>query len=139
MGDKVSEQQWFPNSMAGLSLSVPIFASGRRYMNIRKAQINLDKAKTTKSMVTDQLLLQEKQLRYNLVNANLQYKSQKDNVDVSKRVYTSMENKFKQGMASSLELTQSNQLYLQSENNYITALMNLLQTKVALDKLLSNL
>jgi outer membrane protein len=139
MGDKVSEQQWFQNSMAGLSLSVPIFASGQRYMNIKKAQINLEKAKTTKSMVTDQLLLQEKQLRYNLVNANLQYKSQKDNVDVSKRVFTSMENKYKQGMASSLELTQSNQLYLQSENNYITALMNLLQTKVALDKLLSNL
>ena len=90
-------------------------------------------------MVTDQLLLQEKQLRYNLVNANLQYKSQKDNVDVSKRVYTSMENKYKQGMASSLDLTQANQLYLQSENNYISALMNLLQTKVALDKLLSNL
>jgi outer membrane protein TolC len=139
MGDKVSEQQWFQNSMAGLSLSVPIFASGQRYMNIKKAQINLEKAKTTKSMVTDQLLLQEKQLRYNLVNANLQYKSQKDNVDVSKRIYTSMENKYKQGMASSLELTQANQLYLQSENNYITALMNLLQTKVALDKLLSNL
>jgi outer membrane protein len=139
MGDKVGDQQWFPNSMAGLSLTVPIFASGRRYMNIRKAQISLDKAKTTKSMVTDQLLLQEKQLRYNLVNANLQYNSQKDNVDVSKRIYTSMENKFKQGMASSLELTQANQLYLQSENNYITALMNLLQTKVALDKLLSNL
>jgi outer membrane protein len=139
MGDKVGEQQWFPNSVAGLSITVPIFASGRRYMNIKKAQINLDKAKTTKSMVTDQLLLQEKQLRYNLVNANLQYNSQKENVDVSKRIYASMENKFRQGMASSLDLTQANQLYLQSENNYITALMNLLQTKVALDKLLSNL
>jgi outer membrane protein len=139
MGDKVSEQQWFQNSMTGLSLSIPIFASGHRYVNIKKAQINLEKAKTTKTMVTDQLLLQEKQLRYNLVNANLQYKSQKDNVDVSKRVYTSMENKYKQGMASSLDLTQANQLYLQSENNYISALMNLLQTKVALDKLLSNL
>jgi outer membrane protein len=139
MGDKVSEQQWFQNSMVGLSLTVPIVASGRRYVNIKKAQINLEKAKTTKSMVTDQLLLQEKQLRYNLVNANLQYKSQKDNVEVSKRIFTSMENKFKQGMASSLELTQSNQLYLQSENNYITSLMNLLQTKVSLDKLLNNL
>ena len=90
-------------------------------------------------MVTDQLLLQEKQLRYNLVNANQQYISQKDNIDVSKRVYASMENKFRQGMASSLELTQANTLYLQAENNYITSLMSLLQTKLALDKLLNNL
>jgi len=139
MGDKVSSQQWFPNSMAGLSISIPIFASGQRYANIKRAQINLEKARTTKDMMTDQLLLQEKQLRFNLVSANQQYKSQKDNVDVSKRVYTSTENKYKQGMVSSLELTQANSLYLQSENNYISALMNLLQTKLALDKLLNNM
>jgi outer membrane protein len=139
MGDKIKTQQWFQNSMTGLQLSIPIFASGQRYSQIKKAQINFEKARTTKEMVTEQLLLQEKQLRYNLVNANLQYKNQKDNVDVSKRVYASTENKFKQGMASSLELTQANSLYLQSENNYVSALMNLLQTKLALDKLLNNL
>jgi outer membrane protein len=139
MGDKVSDLRWFQNSMAGLSLSVPIFSAGQRYARIKQAQIDLEKAKTTKDMITEQLLLQEKQLRYNLVNANLQYESQKDNVEVSKRVYTSMENKFKQGMASSLDLTQANSLYLEAENNYVSALMNLLQTKVALDKLLNNM
>ncbi len=139
MGDKVSELRWFQNSMAGFSLSVPIFASGQRYARIRQAQINLERAKTTKDMVAEQLLLQEKQLRYNLVNANLQYISQKENVEVSKRVYASTENKYRQGMASSLDLTQANGLYLQAENNYVSALMNLLQTKVALDKLLNNM
>ncbi|MEI6047686.1 MAG: TolC family protein [Bacteroidota bacterium] len=139
MGDKVSGQEWFQNSMTGLQLSIPIFGSGQKYSQIKKAQINLEKARTTKEMVTEQLLLQEKQLRYNLVNANLNYNSQKDNIDVAKRVYASMENKFRQGMASSLELTQSNSLYLQAENNYISALMNLLQTKLALDKLLNNI
>ena len=139
MGDKVSGLAWFQNSMAGVQLSIPIFAGGQRYARIRKARINLDKAKITKDMVSEQLLIQEKQLRYNLVNANLQYKSQKENVEVSKRVYASMENKFKQGMASSLDLTQSNSLYLQAENNYVSSLMNLLQTKIALDKLLNNM
>jgi len=139
MGDKVGDQRWFDNSMAGLSLSVPIFASGQRYTRIKQAQINLEKAKNTKAMVSDQLLLQEKQLRYDLVNANLQYMSQKENVEVAQRVYESTENKYKQGMASSLELTQANSQYLQAENNYVTSLMNLLQTKVALDKLLNNM
>jgi outer membrane protein TolC len=139
MGEEIGGQSWFPNSIAGLQINVPIFASGQRYHRIKKARVNLEKARTTREMVTDQLLLQEKQLRYNLVNANQQYISQKDNIDVSKRVYASMENKFRQGMASSLELTQANTLYLQSENNYITSLMSLLQTKLALDKLLNNL
>jgi outer membrane protein len=139
MGDKLSEINQYNSSLLGLQLSIPIIASGQRYAQIRKAQIDLEKARTTKGMVTDQLLLQEKQLRYNLVNANLQYRSQKDNVEVSKRVYSSMENKFKQGMASSLELTQANSLYLDAENNYVTALLSLLQTKLALDKLLNNM
>jgi outer membrane protein len=138
MGDKISGQQWFRNSMTGLQLSVPIFGSGQKYSQIKKAQVNLKKASTTKEMITEQLLLQEKQLRYNLVNANLQYASQKENVEVSKRVYKSMENKFRQGVASSLELTQSNSLYLESENNYVSSLLNLLQTKLSLDKLLNN-
>lgn len=139
MGDEISELQWFDNSMVGLQLSIPIFASGQRYASIKKARINLERAKTTKEMVTDQLLLQEKQFRYNLVNANLQYLSQKENVEVSERVYASTQNKYRQGMASSLDLTQANGLYLQAENNYVSALLNLLQTKIALDKLLNNL
>ena len=139
MGDKVSELRWFQNSMTGLQLSIPIFGSGQRYIRIKKAQINLEKAITTRDMLTDQLLLLEKQLRYNLVNANLQYQSQKSNIEVSDRVYTSTENKFRQGMASSLELTQANSLYLQAETNYVSALLNLLQTKLALDKLLNNM
>lgn len=139
MGDKMSEIDWYNSSLIALQLSVPIIASGQRYARIKKAQINLEKARNTKDMISDQLRIQEKQLRYNLVNANLQYKSQKDNVEVSRRVYTSTENKFKQGMASSLELTQANSLYLQAENNYVSALMNLLQTKLALDKLLNNM
>ncbi|MGQ9620263.1 MAG: TolC family protein [Bacteroidales bacterium] len=139
MGDKLKDLPWFKSSMTGLQLSVPIFASGHRYASIRKAQLNLEKAKTVREMVTEQLLIQEKQLRYNLVNANQQYQTQKENVELAKRVYQSMENKFRHGMASSMELSQSNSLYLQAENNYISALFNLFQTKIALDKLLNNL
>jgi outer membrane protein len=139
MAMKMSELKWYPSSYLGVSLSVPIFASGQRYSNIQKAKINLEKARNTKEMVSDQLQIQDKQLRYNLQNANIQYKSQKGNVDVSKRVYASMENKYKQGMASSLDLIESNSLYLQAENNYISSLMNLLQTRIALEKLLNNM
>lgn len=139
MGDKVKEINWYNSSLVALQLSVPIIASGQRYAAIKKAKFNLEKATNTKEMITDQLKIQEKQLRYNLVNANLQYKSQKDNVEVSRRVYESMENKFKQGMASSLELTQANSQFLTAENNYISALMNLLQTKLAFDRLLNNM
>lgn len=138
MGDKLNDMRWYPNSVFGLQLSVPIFASSQRYAKISRAKINLEKAMTTKSMVTDQLLMQEKQLRFNLQSANDQYKLQKENIELASRVLKSFQNKYNQGMASSLDLTQANTNYLTAQNNYLTALMNLLQTRVAYDKLMNN-
>ena len=139
MGNKLNDMRWFPNSMLGFQVSVPIFASGQRYSRIKRAQIDLEIAVTNRNLLSDQLLLQEKQLRFNLINARDQYDTQLENVDVAYRVYESIENKYRQGLASSLDLTQANNNYLQAENNYISAVMDLLQTKLALDKLLNNI
>lgn len=139
MGDELNDMDFYPNSVLGFQLQVPILASGLRSTRIKRAKIDLDKAENTRAMVSDQLLLQEKQLRYNLISSNEQYRSQKENADVAARILQSFENKYNQGMASSLELTQANSNYLTAQNNYLTALLNLLQTKVAYDKLMNKL
>lgn len=139
MGDEIAHMQYFPYSAVAFQMQIPIFASGLRSAKINKAKINLEKAQNIKSMMSEQLLLQEKQLRYNLLNANEQFKSQKANIEIAGRVLKSFENKYNQGMASSLDLTQANNNYLTAQNNYISALMNLLQTKVAFDKLMNRL
>ncbi|MCK7539212.1 MAG: TolC family protein [Marinilabiliales bacterium] len=110
-----------------------------RNAQINRAKINLERAQNEKSMISEQLLLQERQLRYNLLNANEQFKSQKSNIEIARRVVESFENKYSQGVASSLDLTQANNNYLTAQNNYISALINLLQTKVAFDKLMNKL
>jgi len=138
-GDKDESLSFANGSYIALQLRLPIFASGLRSTKIQQAKINLDKANNTRLMVSDQLLLQEKQLRYNLVSANEQYISQESNIEVAARVLESFRNKYNQGMASSLDLTQANNNYLTAQNNYISALMNLLQTKVAFDKLMNKL
>jgi outer membrane protein len=139
MGDKLNDLRWFPNSVLGFQLSIPIFASGQRYAKISKAKIDLEKSINAKNMVTDQLLMQEKELRFNLQSAWEQYNLQKENVELASRVLQSFKNKYNQGVASSLELTQANNNYLAAQNNYLSALMNLLRTKVAFDKLINNL
>ena len=135
----LNDMDFYPNSVLGFQLQVPILASGLRSTRIKRAKIDLDKAENTRALVSDQLLLQEKQLRYNLISSNEQYRSQKENADVAARILQSFENKYNQGMASSLELTQANSNYLTAQNNYLTALLNLLQTKVAYDKLMNKL
>jgi outer membrane protein TolC len=139
MGDELLHMQYFPSSAVAVQLQIPIFASGLRDAKIKRAKINLEKAGNSKSMVSEQLLMQERQLRYNLLSANEQFKSQKANIEIAGRVLNSFGNKYNQGMASSLDLTQANNNYLTAQNNYISALMNLLQTKVAFDKLMNKL
>ena len=128
-----------PPNMLGLQMNVPIFASGMRKAKWDQAKISYETTLNNKALLTDQLLIQEKQLRYNLTTAIEQYESQKENVAVSKRVFDNLNLKYEQGLVSSLDLTTANSNYLQSETNYITATMQLLNADLALNKLLNTL
>jgi len=128
-----------PKNLIGLNLSWPIFSSGLRNSRLQKAKIELEKTRVNKSMVVDQLLLQEKQFRYNLNNAIDNYNLQKENMNLAKKVYINIERKYNQGIVSSLDLTQANDNYLTAENNYMSSMMEVLQTRLALNKLLNKI
>lgn len=128
-----------PNNAAGLNLSIPIFSSGVRKANLSKARIELDKVNRSKDMVEVQLQLQNNQLRYELASAYENYNTQKNNVSVATRVLESIQNKYKQGLVSSLDLTQANTNYLQAESNYLTSAIDLMQSNLKLEKLYNNL
>jgi outer membrane protein len=128
-----------PKNIAGVSMSIPIFSSGSRHYKVAQAKINLEKSAINKSMVTDQLNMQEKQLKMDLSSALENYNSQKENVTVAKRVLETVNRKYEQGMVSSLELTQSNSNYLQAETNFVQASFTLIQARLALDKLYNQL
>lgn len=128
-----------PKNAAGLTLSLPIYSGGLRKARIDKAEVELDKTRRNKSLLEDQLNLQENQLKYDLRSAMDNYLTQKENVKVAKSVYNSYYNKYKQGLLSSLDLTQANNNYLQAENNYLSSVLKLLQARLALQKLYNTL
>jgi outer membrane protein len=128
-----------PNHIAGVSLSVPIFSSGVRYSKVQQKNLELTKIRNTKSLFEEQLKMQEKQYRFDLMNSIEQYELQKKSIAVAQKVYNSIELKYSQGMASSLELTQASDNFLKTQNNYIQSLMSLLQAKLNYDKLLNRL
>lgn len=124
---------------ATVSLNVPIFAGLQRSSKINQAKIGLDQVRLNKSLLEDQLALQESQYRYNLQNANENFKLQKENVEVAKSVLGHYQAKFKVGAISSLDLTQANNNYLSAENNYTSACLDLLQAQTELLKLYNEL
>jgi outer membrane protein TolC len=128
-----------PNHLVGLNMSVPIFSSGMRKARVDQAKIDYNMAQTNLSIMEDQLSLQEKQYKYNLQSSLENLYTQQENVEVAQRVYDSYRHKFEQGMATSLELTQANTNYLDAEGNYLSAIMEVMNAKLQLDKLMNTL
>ena len=124
-----------PKHVLGLTLNVPIFAGGLRKSKLSQAKIDFDINENTKDLLTDQLTLQEKQLRYNYNNLLEQYVSQKDNVEIAKEVLDQMNLKFLHGIASSLDISSANNDYLTAETELTGTILKLLNAELALRKL----
>lgn len=128
-----------PKNVVGLNLSIPVFSSGQRKSRVTQSKINLLMAENTKDLLSQQLEIQEKQLRYNLNNLLEQYKNQKANIEIAREIYSKMSLKYEQGVVSSLELTSANNNYLAAESDYTNTLFQLLDAEIALRKLNGNL
>jgi outer membrane protein TolC len=126
-----------PPNVVGASISVPIFSSGVNAAKVREAKINYRETKNTVQRTEDALMVQERQLRYNLVSAYENYQNQNDNIEVSQRVFNNILNKYKVGMASSLDVTNSSNNLITAQSNYIQSIMELVNAKIELENLLN--
>lgn len=124
-----------PANLVGLQLNFPIMSSGRRSAETRQALIDLKTTQNNRQLVSDQLKIQDKQLRFNLINAMETFNNQKANIDVSRRVYNSLKLKYEQGLISGLELITADSNYLKAETDYINAAMQLLIARTEFQKM----
>ena len=127
------------NHIIGLNLDMPIFSSFQRNAQVQQAKIEYQKTLNNQQLLEHNLQTQAQQLRYNYINALEKYQVTKQNVSLSKKVFDNTTEKYKQGMVSSMDLTQANNTYLQAESDNTTALLELLQTKIELEKILNEL
>lgn len=128
-----------PKHSASITMSIPIFSGLQRDSKVKQARITLEQSYLQKSLLEDQLNVQDEQLKFNLKNAMENYDLQKENIDVATRVLANYQRKYELGAVSSLDLTQANNNYLQAETNYTNAVLTLLQAQVSLERLYNQL
>ncbi len=127
------------NHMIGVNVSLPIFSSGQRLAKVKQAQIALEKSENNTEKMSDMLEMQVEQARLQFVNAYEKYQVQKENIGLSKKIYDRTEIKFREGIASSMELNQANSQYLNNFSLYTTSVSELLNAKISYRKALNNL
>ncbi len=136
---KKSGEQWFASTVLGFNFNVPIWSSGMRKAKVAQAKLELEKARNTKNYVAEGLELGLMQARSDFLDALDKKDNNEGNVDLAKIIYEKTLVKFKEGTATSLELTQTYNQYLAAESNYTGSVVELLNAKIQLDKALNQL
>ncbi len=126
-----------PPHTIGISLAVPIWSSGKRAAAVTEKKLAYQAAVNTFEETSDNLGIQDQQLRFNLSNAYETYMNERDNIEVTKRVFNSTANKFEHGVASSLDLTNASNDLISAQSTYVQAILTLVNAQVELTKFLN--
>ncbi len=125
---------WFPTSFVAINLSVPIFSSGLRSARIQQARLELSKTEMETSQVSESLRMQITEARLQFRTAMEQYLTEKENMELAERILKRTTIMHKEGMASSMELTQANDQMLATRANYYNAMFEFITARNNLDK-----
>jgi outer membrane protein len=130
-------KKWYPTSILGLNLDIPIFSSGMRHSRVQQAKLQYIKAGLFKTQVAQGLILDFEQSRNDFNKACDIYHSCKEASVLSGKIYNRTLFKYKNGLSTSTELMQIQNQYFTSQSNYYNSMFVLLGAKCKLDKILA--
>ncbi len=128
---------WFKTSSVGLKMNIPIFASGSRWAKIQQQKIALDKIRNQRINAEEGFSIQYEQNRANLKKSMDNFDNAAQNLKYAANIYQQTLSKYKAGTASSLDIAQTQNQYLQVQNSYFQAIIELMNSKLALEKMLN--
>jgi outer membrane protein TolC len=126
-----------PKDVLGASLNIPIFTSGSRISKVGQAKIDLQKATLAKENANQALTMEFERAKNDYITAYNNFTNNKESMELSNSIYNKNIIKFKEGVGTSLELTQSQNQFLTAESNYYNSVLSLLNAKAKLDRILS--
>ena len=126
-----------PPNVVQVTVKMPLWSSGKRAAAVVEKKIALEEAKNTLSETTDNLEIQYRQLCFDLTNAYETYLNEKDNIEVTQRVFNSATEKFKWGASSNLELTNASNDLINAQSTYVQAMLSLINAQSELEEFLN--
>ncbi len=129
---------WYPSTIWGLKLKIPIFDSGIKMSKTSQAKIDIEKIENQKKQLESGLKLKAYSAQADFYTALEKYNNEKENILLAEKIYNKTLIKYKEGIASSMELTQAHTQWLSAQGNYISSMYELLNSKNQLDKILNN-
>ncbi len=133
-----SNYNWFPYSVIGLSLNVPILSWVGTSYKIKETKITMANLEDQKKYLENNLRVSVNSNLDNIRNAIAEMTSNKETMMQAERAYNIVQKQFEVGMATWLDLNSAELAMTQSQLLYHQSIYNFLTAKNELEKLMGN-
>lgn len=129
----------YPNSFAGVRVGIPIFQGFRRVQNMKQAKLQSDRVNYDIEQLQLSVSTEVSQAMAAYKGYLNDYYTLKENVDIAKDVFNTIELQYKSGIKTYLEVITAQTDLRAAELNYNNALYQLLASKFDLQRALGSI
>ena len=132
-----SNQKWYGYSIAGVSMSVPIFSSLRRSAKTQQARIEFEKSKIDLSESKKKIIIELDNANSEYEYAVSSYNSAVENVKLAEKIERKNQIKFLEGLISGLDLRQAQIQLYSIQNQLLQSMLEVINKKTNLEGILT--
>ncbi|MCE7067969.1 TolC family protein [Dyadobacter sp. CY326] len=127
-----------PVFFAGVQFSIPIFSGNQNVNRIALGKIERQQADVIYNNAQEQLKTEVKQVLASLVETSERIKTQQNVSETAELSYSITKYRYEKGVASRLELIDSEFALTSAKSNYLEAVFDYLSSKIELDRITGN-
>ncbi len=126
----------YPSEYAGLTLSFPIFQGGKRFQEIDEASLQVQRSELDLASLRSSINVEYTQALANYKSSLSDFDAAKENLELAKDVYNTIELQYKAGVKTYLDVITAETDLRTTEVNYSNSLYQLLSNKLDVEKAL---
>ena len=132
-------QNNFPNSYAGLSVTIPLFTGTKRIQQVRIAQLQIDRLNYNFISLTDSIRTEFIQTMSSYKADLNNYYEQKANMELAREVYNIIQLQYRSGIKTYLDVVVANNDLFAAQVNYTNAIFQVLSDRIDVQRALGTL
>ncbi|MBL4587312.1 MAG: TolC family protein [Flavobacteriales bacterium] len=133
-----TNEKWYPQTLWGIKLSVPIWDNLGGVAAIKKAKLEQLKIKNKLADLEQALTLQAITAKDDFTSALEQLENSTKNINLATRIKEKILIRYKEGLATSMELTTAENQLIAAQTEYIGTLFRAMDAKLEMKVVLEN-
>ncbi len=131
--------KWLNSRYFGFEINVPIWDSFKTKGDVQYAKIRLENTLLEREKLFKSMDLEYENAKVAIIKAKEELNQADKNIELAEKIYKITQVKYKEGVGSSIEMTNAERDLYEAQANRLMSIYNLLIAKADIDKALGNL